>query len=812
MTIPNTLFYDPRPQFLDANSDPLDNGATLTFYNAGTTTPKAIYANPTLDTPLDNPLILDAGGYVPEGGVWLAEGSYKLVVKNSLGAIEWTQDNISGAGLAGGGSSSIGYVESIEELRNIVPDSLGLVYVAGYYGAGTGGNKFFYWDNSSSATDDGGAVIAPQGTPATGRWIALWASSSMTLLDWGCRSSAIYSNASAVENMIAYVQDNPMYEIILPKGEDGDWYLNGTVEFSGDIKVTIQDGCKFNGTSGVHTLTFSCKTLEIETTSSIAVPTPSTLLSLVITSDIDIDPRWYGAEEGTGFNSTSYFNDMLGKIGTNQIKIAVVYNLGNCDFTGFTLVKDNDGYIYNDGSLTFDEIIAEGKFITNAYDNLTFLRSEINGDWFALSGVVGATDYNNLLISLASNGSKHVTWYTGSYEFTTTIPNTIAFAHTYTIKPNVIWKATGIDVFMPFIVSNDYCIDMNQSGRFLFNQDVKLSWFGANGSDSSRTQPALAQAVKTESMIDGQGSAFGIDTELAVVGYPFKLKNITLVPVANASFTGTKVFSCDGAMDFNNVTIDQSLNFNIGAFDNSVSSSSLSFKGCSFLGTSINIQGTLNTVNVLNTSFTLTWTILLIQKNSLFQGCTFNRLIVWDADACRILNCNTVSTGGNYAITFVAITTTDNRKIMNIIKGNYFDGSATPNFFQLTKTDGTQVIGSTNPLDLLYWGSTPLKMIDNTGTFQATDYVIKNTVSLQTAGTFDVPLVFPSGYDRQYLAKYYVTGKRASGGNGNGVSDIGYFEGANPQEVTLRYTVAVANPGSVQVIYTITGRDTLSGL
>ena len=126
MTIPNALFYDPRPQFLDANNKPLDNGATLTFYSAGTTSLKAVYADSSLDTPLDNPLTLDAGGYVPEGGVWLAEGSYKLVVKNSLGAIEWTQDNIAGAGLSGGGSSAFGYVNSIDELSNVCIDSLKL--------------------------------------------------------------------------------------------------------------------------------------------------------------------------------------------------------------------------------------------------------------------------------------------------------------------------------------------------------------------------------------------------------------------------------------------------------------------------------------------------------------------------------------------------------------------------------------------------------------------------------------------------------------------------------------------------------------
>ena len=803
MTIPNTLFYDPRPQFEDANGEPLDLGSTLTFYSAGTTTLKNIYADSTLDTPLDNPLTLDAGGYVPEGGVWLAEGAYKLVVKNSLGATEWTQDNIAGAGGSGGGSA-FSTVESIEELRAITVANAGLTYVQGYYGAGTGGNKFFYWDESSTATDDGGSVIAPQGTPATGRFIALWACSSMTLYDWGCRTGSLYSNASAIENMISFVNLNPQYEIICPKG---DWYLNGTVDFNGDIKVTIQDDCSFNGTTGIHVLTLSCKTLNIETTSNIAVPVPSNLLSLVITSNIDIDPRWYGAVESDTTLSTTYFNDMLGKIGTNRIKIATEFAINNCDFTGFTLVKDLDGILYNKGTAIFDEIIAEGAFIGDELDGLVFLRSEVNGNWFAFDPVVDVAEYSNLMTSLATNGSKHVTWYTGTYEFTSIMTNEDTFAHTYDIKPEVLFKATGFAVNMPAITSNAHCIDNTGTGSFVFKQDVRLTWFGANTNDASSTQPALAQAVKTGSFITGEGSIFPIDTELSVVGYGLYLKDMTLAPVSNAGYTGASVITADSAINMQNVFIDGSSNFNIKALISSASSVDLIFKDCKFVGGGNDITGTLNKVSIFDTDFTLTWSILLIQESVRISRCDFSRLIVWDPDAVVIDNCNILGIIGGYSITFVSIITTNNDKILNVIQNNYFDSSSTPSFFQLTKTDGTQVIGTTDPLDLEYWGSVPLKMLNNTGTFQATDYVIKNTVSVQTAGTFDVPLVFPSGYDRQYLAEYYTTGKHAPGGNGNGASDIQYFEGANPQEVTLRYTVAVANAGSTQDIYTITGRE-----
>ena len=106
----------PRFQFSSSTGMPLANG-TLTVYLAGTTTPTNTWQDQAQSTLNTNPVQLDSRG---ECVLWLDPAvQYKFILKNSGGAIQWTQDNISGAdsGLRGalaasGGSSLVGFIQS----------------------------------------------------------------------------------------------------------------------------------------------------------------------------------------------------------------------------------------------------------------------------------------------------------------------------------------------------------------------------------------------------------------------------------------------------------------------------------------------------------------------------------------------------------------------------------------------------------------------------------------------------------------------------------------------------------------------------
>lgn len=94
-------------QFLDQNGHPLAGGA-VTYYQAGTQNKVTIYADIALDTPLPNPVPLDAAGRPATGSgptpiFFDPSRAYKQVLTDAQGRIIWTADNIvsPGSGVPG---------------------------------------------------------------------------------------------------------------------------------------------------------------------------------------------------------------------------------------------------------------------------------------------------------------------------------------------------------------------------------------------------------------------------------------------------------------------------------------------------------------------------------------------------------------------------------------------------------------------------------------------------------------------------------------------------------------------------------------
>ena len=83
-------------QFFDNNGNPLSGGKLFT-YGAGTTTPAATFTTSLGNTAHTNPIVLDAGGRVPGGEIWLTDGIiYKFVLQTSTDVLIATYDNIVG--------------------------------------------------------------------------------------------------------------------------------------------------------------------------------------------------------------------------------------------------------------------------------------------------------------------------------------------------------------------------------------------------------------------------------------------------------------------------------------------------------------------------------------------------------------------------------------------------------------------------------------------------------------------------------------------------------------------------------------------
>lgn len=95
MTVNISLFAGAGAQFFDDNGVPLAGGLLFT-YAAGTTTAAATYTSSTGLSAHANPIVLDAGGRVPEE-VWLtANTSYKFVLQDADNVLIGTWDNIPG--------------------------------------------------------------------------------------------------------------------------------------------------------------------------------------------------------------------------------------------------------------------------------------------------------------------------------------------------------------------------------------------------------------------------------------------------------------------------------------------------------------------------------------------------------------------------------------------------------------------------------------------------------------------------------------------------------------------------------------------
>src|SRR4051812_11990626 len=77
---------------VSANNGSSLAGGKVYLYSAGTSTPKAAYADAGGVTALANPVILDSNG---EAEIWLGTGYYKVVITDLNDVVQYSEDNVS---------------------------------------------------------------------------------------------------------------------------------------------------------------------------------------------------------------------------------------------------------------------------------------------------------------------------------------------------------------------------------------------------------------------------------------------------------------------------------------------------------------------------------------------------------------------------------------------------------------------------------------------------------------------------------------------------------------------------------------------
>jgi hypothetical protein len=283
-----TLSPNPNLQFLDASGDPYVDGKLFT-YSAGTATKKATYKDNAQDASHPNPIILDSRGSIPDGGMWLGTGSYKLELYPSTetndpptGTAVWSVDNIDGL------STAISSTPTMAALRDLDGGAFTMVQVLGYYAENDGGEGLFYWDSSSTQTDDNGTIIIPD-AGGTGRWKRLY-ENSVNLRWFGAKGDNSTDDGTALTDAETALSAVGGGDLIVTQGT----YLLGTATYTlnSDVTLVMRQGAQFNS-SALVTLTVH----KLEATLDQHFPSDDTNFVL----DIEIDavaliyPDWWGA-------------------------------------------------------------------------------------------------------------------------------------------------------------------------------------------------------------------------------------------------------------------------------------------------------------------------------------------------------------------------------------------------------------------------------------------------------------------------------------------------------------------------------------
>ena len=558
-TIINALFDGVRPQYLDTlgGLKPLAGGR-LIFCNAGTSTPKAIYSN-AFDrlTPLTNPLILDADGYVPEGGVWLGDGTYKVFWQRRLNPDQmpeawgdlWETDNILGVNTALNGSDGLNvvYLDTVSDLQNLDPAGIDLIGVTGYYTPNDfGGVRWFKWYEASAQTADNGMIFARTAFPAIGRFIGVLNGTDYIPASWyGATSAAPYPVNSRLLALQTYCANNKKTMFL----QGGTHYLDNdlTLNINGDLILDV--GVVFRREASappVIQINITPLGLNINGAERINYSSDELIKVMPITP-IDLLPEWWGgnlnALASSGSKGRVIFTQSYSATGTASVSLISF----ECYFKTGTYISStlSAGYTVSFGKISCDD---DAKYVFRQISGEAY-PFRFYDDFYArllLSDYNLYTDsiHQTICRSASANGTRIADviydFSLGLYENTTKT--------NYTNLVNVIYSkddATSLGTntrYKLYANSFDGSTFVNQSNPIqpVPNGDLLVSWYdfryGANSTQSANNANIFYEltwnAVENGLMIDGEGLAIKFDgntsPQISGVGDFLEMKNMNL--------------------------------------------------------------------------------------------------------------------------------------------------------------------------------------------------------------------------------------------------------------------------------------------
>jgi hypothetical protein len=206
----------------DAAGDPV-SGATISFFQPGTTTPKPVYSDDSLTTSLGSVLTTNAAGEpITLGSTiareWWASSGQVYDIRIQATGLDRSWNGIPAGSEGGGGSDDVPLITNVAVLRTTVwsptrPDVIQLAY---NHIPGDGGG-FFRWDSASVLNDNNGGTRVKEDATLTGRWIRQvndgWVHASWFGLVLSADETTHTANTTAMQRAL-----NSAYNVRLPSG------------------------------------------------------------------------------------------------------------------------------------------------------------------------------------------------------------------------------------------------------------------------------------------------------------------------------------------------------------------------------------------------------------------------------------------------------------------------------------------------------------------------------------------------------------------------------------------------------------------